>query len=73
MFARAPPGYRKSMDVLIAGGHGKIARRMIRRLARDDVAFVLAETLHAPRTIGLTFEVFSGKTPVREAIGSLGR
>jgi nucleoside-diphosphate-sugar epimerase len=40
---------------------------------RDDVAFVLAETLHAPRTIGLTFEVFSGETPVRDAIGSLGR
>jgi uncharacterized protein YbjT (DUF2867 family) len=38
---------------------------------RDDVAVVLSETLHAPRTIGLTFEVFSGETQPREAVNSL--
>ncbi len=39
---------------------------------RDDVALVLAETLQAPGTIGLTFEVFSGETEAREAVRSLG-
>jgi uncharacterized protein YbjT (DUF2867 family) len=39
---------------------------------RDDVALVLAETLQAPGTIGLTFEVFSGDTQAREAVRSLG-
>ena len=40
---------------------------------RDDVALVLAETLREPRTIGLTFELFSGETPTREAVQGLGR
>ena len=40
---------------------------------RDDVALVLAETLQAPGTIGLTFEVFSGETHAREAVRALGR
>lgn len=40
---------------------------------RDDVALVLAETLQARGTIGLTFEVFSGETPARAAIQELGR
>ena len=39
---------------------------------RDDVARGLAETLQAPGTIGLTFEVFSGDTQAREAVRSLG-
>ena len=39
---------------------------------REDVALVLAETLQAPNTIGLTFEVFGGDTPVREAVRALG-
>jgi uncharacterized protein YbjT (DUF2867 family) len=39
---------------------------------RDDVALVLAETLQAPGTSGLTFEVFSGETDAREAVRSLG-
>jgi uncharacterized protein YbjT (DUF2867 family) len=39
---------------------------------RDDVALVLAETLQAPGTIGLTFEVFSGETQAREAVLALG-
>jgi len=40
-------------------------------VTRDDVALVLAETLQAPGTIGLTFEVFSGDTPVRDAVRAL--
>ena len=39
---------------------------------REDVALVLAETLQAPSTIGLTFEVFSGETRVSEAVRRLG-
>jgi uncharacterized protein YbjT (DUF2867 family) len=39
---------------------------------RDDVALVLSETLQAPGTIGLTFEVFSGETQAREAVRALG-
>ena len=39
---------------------------------RDDVALVLAETLQAPGTIGLTFEVFSGETQARAAVRGLG-
>jgi uncharacterized protein YbjT (DUF2867 family) len=39
---------------------------------RDDVALVLAETLQAPNTIGLTFEVFAGDTPARDAVRDLG-
>jgi nucleoside-diphosphate-sugar epimerase len=40
---------------------------------RDDVALVLAETLDAPGTIRLTFEVFSGETPARQALRELGQ
>jgi nucleoside-diphosphate-sugar epimerase len=40
---------------------------------REDVALVLAETLSAPGTIGLTFELFTGETPAREAVQALGR
>jgi nucleoside-diphosphate-sugar epimerase len=39
---------------------------------RDDVALVLSETLPATGTVGLTFEVFSGETPAREAVRALG-
>jgi nucleoside-diphosphate-sugar epimerase len=38
---------------------------------RDDTALVLAETLAAPNTIHLTFELFSGDSPAREAVRSL--
>jgi uncharacterized protein YbjT (DUF2867 family) len=40
---------------------------------RDDVALVLAETLAAPGTIGLTFELFTGETPAGRALHALGR
>ena len=38
---------------------------------RDDVALVLLETLRAPSTIRLTFELFAGDIPAREAIRNL--
>ena len=41
------------------------------RIPRDDVAAVLAATLRAENTIGKTFEVTSGETPIDEAIAAL--
>jgi uncharacterized protein YbjT (DUF2867 family) len=41
------------------------------QISREDVAEVLAVCLHEPGTIGLTFEVTSGNTPVEEAIAGL--
>jgi nucleoside-diphosphate-sugar epimerase len=38
---------------------------------RDDTALVLAETLAAPNTTHLIFELFSGDTSAREAVRSL--
>jgi nucleoside-diphosphate-sugar epimerase len=40
-------------------------------ITRDDTALVLLETLHAPNTIGVAFEVLSGPTPVAQAIAAL--
>ncbi|MEV4702373.1 SDR family oxidoreductase [Actinoplanes sp. NPDC049316] len=45
------------------GGRGPVPR--------DDVAAVLAYVLSSPRTVGLTFELFGGDTPVPEAVDSL--
>ena len=45
------------------GGRGPIPR--------DDVAAVLAACLATPSTAGLTFEAFSGDTPVDEAVAAL--
>lgn len=54
-------------------GRVDVSTRLGRRgpVARDDVALVLAETLQAPNTVHLTFEVFAGDTPVREAVRNL--
>ena len=54
-------------------GQVDVAERLGRRgsIPRDDVAAVLAEVLDAPNTIGKTFEVLSGSTPVRNAIRAL--
>jgi uncharacterized protein YbjT (DUF2867 family) len=41
------------------------------KISREDVAEVLAASLHEPGTIGLTFEVTSGDQPVEEAIAAL--
>ena len=49
----------------VLGGRGPVPR--------DDVALVLAETLAAPGTIGLTFELFTGETPPGQALQALGR
>ena len=41
------------------------------RIPRDDVAATLAEVLAADNTIGKTFVVVSGDTPIEEAVRSL--
>jgi uncharacterized protein YbjT (DUF2867 family) len=41
------------------------------KISREDVAEVLAVSLHEPATIGKTFEVTSGDQPVEEAIAAL--
>src|SRR5918999_4130202 len=55
------------------GGRVDVSTRLGRQgpVPRDDVALVLAETLQAPNTIGLTFELFAGDTPAREAVRNL--
>jgi nucleoside-diphosphate-sugar epimerase len=40
---------------------------------RADVAAVLVALLDAPDTAGVTFELISGETPIRDAIAGLGR
>jgi len=38
------------------------------RVSRDDVAAVLAACLQTPSTIGVTFELFAGDTPIADAL-----
>ena len=45
------------------GGRGPVTR--------DDVAAVLAATLTADNTVGVTFELFGGDTPIDEAVAGL--
>ena len=45
------------------GGRGPVPR--------DDVAAVLAAVLVTPATIGRTFELFTGDTPITEALAAL--
>jgi uncharacterized protein YbjT (DUF2867 family) len=40
-------------------------------ISRDDVAAVLAAVLDEPGTIGVTFEVVGGDTPIPEAVAAL--
>jgi uncharacterized protein YbjT (DUF2867 family) len=40
-------------------------------IPRDDVALVLLECLDAPNTVGVTFELFAGETPARDAVRGL--
>jgi uncharacterized protein YbjT (DUF2867 family) len=42
-------------------------------ITRDDVAAVLAAVLAEPGTVGLTFEVVAGDTPIAEALAALSR
>jgi uncharacterized protein YbjT (DUF2867 family) len=50
-----------------------VAERLGRRgsIPRDDVAAVLLAVLDAPNTIGTTFEVLSGSTPIEDAVQAL--
>ena len=61
-----------------SSGHGAARRRQRGEIGRrggpvprDDVALVLLETLLARSTTGLTFEVFAGDTPARDAVRNL--
>jgi uncharacterized protein YbjT (DUF2867 family) len=56
-----PPSNRVRMAA--STGHGAVARA--------DVAAVLAEVLERPETVGATFEVVGGDTPVKEAVAAL--
>jgi uncharacterized protein YbjT (DUF2867 family) len=40
-------------------------------ITRDDTAAVLVAVLDTPTTIGLTFEVLEGETPIAEAVAAL--
>jgi uncharacterized protein YbjT (DUF2867 family) len=48
----------------------KVTRTLGNRgpIPRDDVAAVLAACLRTPATIGVTFELFAGDTPIDEAL-----
>jgi uncharacterized protein YbjT (DUF2867 family) len=46
------------------GGRGPVPR--------DDVAAVLAACLTTPGTVGVTFELFGGSTPIDDALGAIG-
>jgi uncharacterized protein YbjT (DUF2867 family) len=50
-----------------------VAEKLGRRgsIPRDDVAAVLVAVLDTPTTIGVTFEVLSGSTPIAEAVAAL--
>jgi nucleoside-diphosphate-sugar epimerase len=41
-------------------------------VSRDDVAAVLAGALSEPRTIGATFDLVAGETPIEDALAALG-
>jgi uncharacterized protein YbjT (DUF2867 family) len=41
------------------------------KVTREDVAATLAETLHAPNTIGKTFSLIGGDRPIAEAVAAL--
>jgi uncharacterized protein YbjT (DUF2867 family) len=57
------------------GGTGRIdaAGSLVRygEIPRDDVAAAFAVALELPNTVGKTFEILSGETPVREALERL--
>jgi uncharacterized protein YbjT (DUF2867 family) len=40
---------------------------------REDVAAVIAAVLETPATIGVSFDLLSGETPIAEAVASLSR
>jgi uncharacterized protein YbjT (DUF2867 family) len=42
-------------------------------VSRDDVAAVLAAVLETPATVGVTFDLVAGRTPIEEALAALER
>jgi uncharacterized protein YbjT (DUF2867 family) len=42
-------------------------------IPRADVAAVLVAVLDEPRTVGKSFDLISGETPIAEAIAALAR
>jgi uncharacterized protein YbjT (DUF2867 family) len=54
-------------------GHVTATRQLGNRgsVSRDDVAITLAYVLAMPTTIGLTFELFNGNTPIPDALSVL--
>lgn len=55
-------------------GTGRVAaRETVDRgeISRDDVAATLQAVLHATNTIGVTFELVAGDTPIEEALAAL--
>jgi uncharacterized protein YbjT (DUF2867 family) len=54
-------------------GYVELAPRLGRggEVPRDDVALVLLESLDAPNTVGVAFEVLAGETPARDAVRAL--
>jgi uncharacterized protein YbjT (DUF2867 family) len=53
-------------------GHVAIAERLARgSVPRDDVAAVLAACLDEPRTVGRSFDLVSGDTPIADALRSV--
>jgi uncharacterized protein YbjT (DUF2867 family) len=57
------PGTGRVRVVTDLGGRGPVPR--------DDVAAVLAAVLTEPATVGVTFELFAGDTPIAEALRTL--
>jgi len=53
--------------LVAVGGHVERAE-----IPRDDVAAVLAAALTVPETVGATFELMAGETPIAEALAALG-
>jgi hypothetical protein len=51
-------------------GRVRVSRDLGNRgsVPRDDVAAVLAACLTTPSTIGVTFELFAGDTPIPDAL-----
>jgi uncharacterized protein YbjT (DUF2867 family) len=57
------PGTGRVRVTTELGGRGPVPR--------DDVAAVLAAVLATPSTVGTTFELFAGDTPIPEALADL--
>jgi uncharacterized protein YbjT (DUF2867 family) len=53
-------------------GRARLTAEPVRaEVSRDDVAATLAEVLHEPRSVGLTFYVNGGDEPIAQALAAL--